>query len=366
MTMRAIGPFNGTLPVPTGMIVDYLRQPSTLPFVRYTQLVAAPEVIFSYFRVDPDEHTRMPRVNDFVWGYDDYRPTGRAFTLRGEFIADRVKRYDFSYQIGETTRKVWKNNQNIDPKQLYDSVMASKAALHRATRVLAALTAADFATVGNTGTPQTLLGTASPVYFDESGGEQFLPSGDADPRFQVIKKTFQAVKQRINLATNGYCSGKGLVCVMGPSVAHAIASSGEMVNFLKQSVFADKLTDPNIENWNLPPRYAGFELVVEDTVKTLINQHEDGTVADVSVAAQKGYMLGDDTMYFLSRPEGLDGPFGGRNFSTVQCYHVGGEARVEAFSEPKHELVEGHIVMEDKVLVPATASGFRLSDVLST
>jgi hypothetical protein len=61
----------------------------------------------------------------------------------------------------------------------------------------------------------------------------------------------------------------------------------------------------------------------------------------------------------------MDGGYAGRQFSTLQVYTLGGEAKVEAFSKPEHHLTEGHVVTEDKVVTPASEAGFALTDVLS-
>jgi hypothetical protein len=167
------------------------------------------------------------------------------------------------------------------------------------------------------------------------------------------------------LSTNSAVRGAEMMAVLPPTVAEAMATSGEIVNFLKQSIHARDLTDPNIEEWGLPPSYAGFKLVVEDTPRVYINQHDDGSVAEVTIPSQKDYILDNNTIYFVSRVGGLDGGYGFRNFSTVQVYHFGGEARIEAFSEPKHDLVEGHVVLEDNIQVPAVISGFQLTNVVS-
>lgn len=362
MTLRALGAFDGLLPQPTGMVVGFLRNPQAAPYLRYAQLVPAPEILFMYYRLDPDEPVRLVDLNDFAWAYDDYRPSGRAFDFKAEALEARVQRWDFPWQLGEATIRVWTKN-GIDPRNLYNQVRANHASLHRAVRVISGLTGATWG--GNGAVLNTLMGTVG-AYYDKSSGQQYLPDGTDNPNFQIIKKSFQRVKRRISLATNNAVTGNELVAVMSPVVAEAVAASGEMVEFLKQSQFAKELTNPNLADWGLPQSYGGFNLVVEDTPRCFINQHADGTVADVSVPAQKDYILNTDTVYFLSRPMGLDGHYGQQNFSTIQVYHYGGEGRVEAFSEPKHELVEGHIVMEDKVLVPAIISGFQLTDVLST
>lgn len=362
MTMRAMGPYNGILPEPTGMIVSFMTDPKTMPYLKYTQLCPAPEVVFSYWKMDPDDPVRLARLNDFAWGYDDYRPTGKAFQLRGEMIDDRCRRYDFPYTLGETTRRVWQKGTGIDPRSLYDQVRASHAHLHRAVRVVTALGAASWGS--NTSTPVTLLGQAD-AFFNKSSGQQYLASGNDNPNFQVIKRTFQKVKRIINLSTNSALDGSELIAVLPPLVAIAIAESGEMVEYLKGSPFAKELTDPNIANWNLPPSYGGFTLVVEDTPRCFIDQLAAGTAADISDATQKDYILSSDTMYFLSRPGGLKGISGARSYSTAQCWHYNGEARVEAFAKPEHDLTEGHVVLEDRVVIPATISGFKLTDTLS-
>jgi hypothetical protein len=364
MTMRAMGAFSGTLPVPTGMLIGFLRDPKTFAYLQYAQMVPAPEIVFMYAKVDPDDAVRLVDLNEFGWGYDDYRPTGKSFQPRVEWTESRTQRWDFPYTVGEATLRVWRKN-GIDPKMIYDTMRANHAALHRAARVVTALSSS--LTGAQTASLNTLLGTAG-AGLDKSSGTQYLPDGTPDPNFLVMKRLLNVLKRRVHLATNGAVGRDKLTAVLPPLVAEAWSRSGECFEALKQSQYAKELTDladPS-QDWNIPRRYAGFNLVVEDTPRVFINQKADGTVADVTVSSEKDYILNTDTIYAVSRPGALDGDYGGQNFSTVQVYHFNGEGRVEAFSEPKHELVEGHVVMEDRVLVPATASGFKVTDVLTT
>lgn len=364
MTLRAMGPFNGTLPIPTGMVIGFMRDPARMPYLRYTQMVPAPEIQFMYYKIDEDVPVSLRNLDRYAWAYDDYRPTGKEFQIRGDWTESRTIRYDFPYTVGEATLRIWRKN-GIDPKMLFDRVRANHAALHRASRVVDALQAASWGS--NTAALNTYLGTTG-AGFDKSSGQQYLVDGSDNPNFQIIKRAFNKVKRRIHLATNAALTGEELVAVLPVDVAIAISQSGEMVEYLKQSSHAEKLTNAfgNLENWSLPDSYAGFKLVVEDTPRVYIAPNADGTVADVTVSSERDYILNEDEVLFVSRPGGIDGGYGFQNFSTVQCYHFNGEARVEAFSEPKHELVEGHVVLEDKVLVPSTRSGFRLTDVLTT
>src|SRR5215468_5751852 len=363
-TFRAIGPQDGILPEPTGMVLGYFRDPNKSPYLRYCQMVPAPEIQFRYAELDPDEPVRLVELNSYAWGYDDYRPSGRGFTFKARWIDDSVQRWDFPYQVGEHTVRVWQKS-GINTRMLFDQVRSNHARLHRSVRIVNALTAANWGS--NTGTLASLGIIPAGGFWDLSSGTQYLADGTPNPQFQIIKKTFQKIHRRVNLATNSAVTGEELICVMPPTVAEAVATSGEMVEFLKQSQYAKPdLTQLNWATWGLPDMYGGIGLVVEDTPRCFINQHDDGTVANVLVPAQKDYIMTGDTVYFVSRVGGLTGTYGTRNWSTVQLYHFGGEVRVRAFSEPKHELVEGHVEMEDKALVPSTISGFKLTDVLST
>jgi hypothetical protein len=361
MTLQAIGAVNGTLPVPTGILIGFIRDPASMPYLRYAQLVAAPEVNFQYFRINPDDPVRLVDLNRYAWGYDAYRPEGRDFVMQIEATASSVQRWDFPYTIGNNTQRIWSSRSGISPQAMYNRVRANHARLHRAVRVVQTMQTAF--TGAQTADLNTMLGTSG-AGFDLSSGQELLSADVPNPNFQVIKKAFLAVKQRLNLATNNAITGEEMIAVLPVAVAKAIGLSGEMVNFLKQSPYAKELTDPNIRDWMLPPYYGGFKLVVEDTPRCFINQSATGAVADVSVASQKDYILDENSVYFVSRPGGLDGGYGYQNFSTIQIFHFNGEGRVEAFSEPKHDLTEGHVVLEDKVLAPAPLSGFKLTGVL--
>src|SRR5215471_845779 len=288
-TYRAIGPQDGLLPEPTGMVLGYFRDPNKSPYLRYTQLVEAPEIQFRYCELDPDEPVRLLELNSFAWAYDDYRPSGRGFSFKARWIDDSVQRWDFPYQLGEHTVRVWQK-QGINTRMLYDQVRSNHARLHRSVRIINALTSANW--LGNTGSLNAILGTSG-AFWDKSSGQQYLVDGTPNPNFQVIKKTFQKIHRRVNLATNSAVTGEELICVMPPVVAEAMATSGEMVEFLKQSQYAKPdLMDINWKTWGLPDMYGGIGLVVEDTPRCFIAQHDDGSIADVTVPAQKDYIMG--------------------------------------------------------------------------
>lgn len=365
MTLRAFGPYNGTLPVPTKVVVGFMRDPAKMPFLRYAQYQPDTDIQFSYWRLDPDDAVRLVDTNSFAWGYDDYRPNGAGYNPRAELIADRIQRWDFPYRIGQETINTWQKS-GISPQQLLDRTRMNHAMLHRAVRCATALTGYSWP-AASTATPQGLLGLSALTYFNASSGQEFI-GGVPNPAFQIIKRTFQAVKRRLHLQTNGAITGEEMIAILPVSVAQVMATSGEMFEALKQSQFAGELMNPNLTDWGLPASYGGFKLVVEDTPRCFINQKASGVVADITVASEKDYIIADDTIRFVARPGGLDGSATGaegKTYSTLSCFIKGGEATVEAFQETKHKLVEGHIVLEDKVVVTAPTSGFALTDVLA-
>lgn len=371
--LRPMGPNDATLPIPTGMVQGFIRN-GDLPFTKYSQFVPAPDVQFSYWRLDPDESVRLVDPNLYGWGYDDYTPSGRGETMRAELIADRIRRWAFPYQIGEQTIKSW-GKIGIQPRQIYDRNKASLSRLHLANQVVSGLATTSFG--ANTATPQQLLGLAGPAYFNDSSGTELDPvTGQKNPNYALILNCFQQVKSYIVLGTNGALDGTELIAVMGPATARVIARSGEMREFLKQSQFAKDLTEPNVANWNLPPSYGGFKLVVDDTVRCFIHQRAADTETDaatvdldeVTSSSEKGFLLDQTatfgTIFFLSRPGGLDGNYGFQNFSSVQIYTLNGEARVKAESDNWNELIKAAIVMENKVVFPAARASFKLTATL--
>lgn len=363
MSVRAMGPFNGILPEPTGMAIGFVRDPKTLPHLLYTQFVPAPEVLFRYFAFDPDEPTRVVDLDESIWAYGDYRPTGKDRMVRGEWLAGRITRFNEAYTLDDQTQRSWAK-QGLNPKNFLDMTCLSVASVKRSARIITALQNASWG--GNTATVATICGAGT--FWDKSSGTELLPSGNRNPNFQIIKKTLDRVMRRIDLSTNGAVAGRENYFVLPPLVAIAVAECGEVVNAVKQSVYANTLLNPETgwrnKKWNLPDEYGGFTWVVEDTVRTTVKRKADGTVASIS-AGEKDYILNTDTAYCVSRVGGLDGGYGMPSFSTLQLYHHNGEVSVQAFSEPKHELVEGHVVMEDCPVVASTLSGFALTDILS-
>lgn len=373
--LQGMGAFNGVLPVPTGIVIGFMRDPKTMPYLQYSQLVPAPEVQFSWTKIDPNVSTRLPNLNTFAWQYDDYRPTDKTFKPRAKLESDRLNRWDFSYVVGNATQRIW-TNQGINYQAMCDSIRMNHAHLHRAVRVLGGLTGAGWFPQNSTtldalmaSDPEYVAGQSS---FDESSGQQYLATGAPNPNFQIIKRALQRVMRAIKFNTNNAVQLEDFQWVLNPDDAQTVARSGEMVEFLKQSPYAREVSTSEIrlnEQYGLPERYAGFKIVVEDTPRVIVNESvtDEGEIDDVTIPDQKDYILASDTCYFTCRVKtgsttaGLDGSYGSVSYSTVQIFHLNGEARVEAFSEPKHDLVEGHIVMEDKVVVPTTTAAFKLT-----
>src|SRR4051794_6370481 len=129
MTMRSIGPFNGLLPEPTGVLVAFLRDPSAFPYLQYTQLIPTEEAQFRYFLLNYDEPHRVPRENDYVWAYGDYRPTGKGFSVQGEWTETRTNRWDFPYTVDDETVRNWQK-AGFSLKNMYDQIRGAQFQTH--------------------------------------------------------------------------------------------------------------------------------------------------------------------------------------------------------------------------------------------
>lgn len=363
MAIRFAGPFNGLVPESSEHAVGFIKDPKKFPHVLYTQFVPAPALLFKFWVFDPDEPTRVENLDERAWPYGDFAPTNPGEGLRGEFVAGRIQRYSFPYTLDDDTREGWQSQNGMDLQKLMDRIQMNKAAVHRTARILGAMQAATWS---NTATVAALTGTSA--YWDQSSGTETDPTtGTINPSFQIIKKTLDRVMRRVDLSTNGAIGDRDWLFVIPPKVAIAVAESGELVNAVKQSVYANQLVNPETSwrnrKWNLPDEYGGFTWVVEDTVRTTTRRVAAGTPA--VIGTDKDYVLTDDTCYAVSRPGGVDGGYGERSFATVQLYTKGGEAQIEAFSEPKHRLIDCRVVLEDCPVVPTTLGAFKLTGVLS-
>lgn len=379
-TYRPAGPLNGVLPEATGMVIGFMRDPMKAPYLEYCQEVPAPlngNGLFRYCTIDPDEAVRLPNLKENYWGFDDPMPSGKGFNLRFKWDSSNTERLAFPYTLGDRTVQGW-DKAGIPLKTLYDRVRLSQAMIARAYRVVTAVRGYSWP-AANTADLNTLLGTTGASFGSSSGTELDPTTGVPNPNFQVIKKAQNRVMRRLDLLSNNATTGGEFVMVFGPRVAQRIAEAGEIVNYLKQQANARQDLMVRNKKWGIPDEYNGWKLVVEDTPQCFMRQKADGTVADVTVAAQKAYMWDDDKVFFGSRPGGLDGQYGFQNFSTVQLYTFSGEAAkagageaaragvyVKAKSDAWDEITQGAIVTEDKPLLPAAGvSGFMLTGVLT-
>lgn len=369
--LQGMGPFNGVLPEASGIVIAFMRNPKTMPYLRYSQFVPAPDVNFTWTKIDPNLSSRLPNLDTFEWPYGGYRPLDNSFRPRVAMEVARIGRRNFSYTVANEAQRIF-TKAGINYQGLCDSARMNHAHLHRAVRVITELQGGTWSSGLNSGSPQSLLNLPSPITFDESSGQQYQANGAENPAFQIIKRTLQQVMKLIKLNTSNAVSLESFQWVMPPDDAYAIARSGEMVEYLKGSPFAREIATDNLngETYGLPARYAGFEIVVEDTPRVITNERvtDTGDIGDVLVPDEKNYIMPAGTSYFTCRMtsnaqnSGLDGMYGTSNYSTVTIFTWNGEAQVEVFGEPKHRLLEGNIVTEDKVIVPTTVSGFRLTD----
>lgn len=378
---RAMGPRNAVLPAATASVIGFMRNPDMFPYQKYVQFVPLDDVSNGLYRfptIHPDDPARIVNYAEFAWGWDDPRPAGEGFKPRVIWTAGETSRYSFGYTLGQRTQDAWAKNTKINPQNLYSKMRLGHAMLHRASRAVDAIRGYSWPSY-NTSTLQSLMGSPTPaVFYDQSSGQETLPSGLPNPSFQIIKKSQNVIMRRLDLLTNGALTGNEFCMVFGPKVAQKIAESGEIVNYLKQQAGAKQDLMVRNGKWGIPDEYNGWQLVVEDTPRVYIRPTDTTTTfADPTTAStrtgsgasvaynERDYVWNDDTILFTSRAGGLDGQYGENNFSTVQMFYYGGLATVVGETDTWNQVIKGAIDIEDDFKVAAPISGFKLTQTLS-
>lgn len=350
-TLSYAGQFNGYLPRETGQVVAFVRGKDKFKLFQYVQLVKSEASLGTYVVLERDQFIRLPSGDMMAWEDGDERPRGVANRLRHKIEDFRTLRRDFPWTIGYKTLSQTKSFQ-LRPAHM--AMAISQAMTDLTKRVWDVLQTAG--TWGdNTKTANTLNG---------GRGNWANASDDPDsPNYNAIFLSLVNAAQEINLATNGEVQPGDLCVIVSPNAAISMAASAEITNYCRESPVARQILenglDPQYSLWGLPTRYKGFKFLVEDAPIVTEYPKLDGTEATTNRTRIKD----DTSAVILSRPGALDGEYGAPSFSTVQVYHNDAITQVEAFDEPKHRRVDGHVVTDAAIEVPAAIAGYRITSI---
>lgn len=358
-TPRYLSPTNSFLPVATGQVISYIREPSEFALNRYVQNIQAPAPVFLWAKLDQDQPVRIVNEAMFAWEDGDKRPTGHHNLTSFEWVEGRCFRRDIPYTLGLQAVELARKHGAFDPEIVEAKSTASQAMTLRTNRIVQLL--------------ETASGwgdnTADADVLNDGAGKWDTAGNDPNDlsTYLAIKKSLLEAARRINLLTNGKVKPKDMRLVISPGLAMKMANTGEIHDYNKSQASSPQIQKDTLgnvnEQWGLPNKLYGFEIVVEDAVLVTNPVNADGTKASI-LTSQRTYVKSDDTAFLVSQPGGLDAPYGAPSFSTVQCYFYEYEMAVESRTDSWNKLIEGHVVEQFKEILAAPPTGFLITDCI--
>lgn len=361
MAFRYLSATNGFLPVATGQVVGFIRDPKKYALTRYVENVRSPAPTASYLKLDRGQSQRIVSEKSFAWQDGDPRPTGHHNLATHRWVAFQTERRAYPFTLGNQAIKTAQKIGKWDPLTAMSRIVANQAMVLRTQRIIDMLETASNWT--NTSSAASL-----------GGGHWGLASSEeSDPYHAVIFKSLMAAVEVINKETNGVVRLEDLKLVINPTAARKMATTGEIRAYMKGSPTAQIVLqgaspfNPN-EQWGLPAKLYGIEVVVEDTVRVTNHPYAGGedTTADTRTFAKD-----TDSAVLVSRPGAIDGTFGSPSYSTVQCYWYsengedGGELEVESRVDSWDRFTEGSCVEQFAEVLAAEPSGYFITDLFS-
>jgi hypothetical protein len=357
---RYLSPTNTHLPIATGTVVGYIRDPREFALPRYCQFVETPSVTGVYYKLDPDHPVRIPAKANFAWAPGARAPQGHANI--GDFEIDnfQCERLAFPFTLDQEGVQQAQAYAGWDPVTYEAKAMAQQAMTLRTIDIWSPGGTLQLDTPTNW--PSTNTGSAAQLAGNAVGSTW----ANSTSNLQTIKKSLLSAARIICFLTNGCVRPKDMMVVINPNAAIATAASQEIVDFVKQqasspSILEKAWDNPN-ELWGLPNNLYGFPLVVEDAV--FVNNYPS-VGGNPQVPGTRVYAKADNYAVLLSRVGAIDAPFGARSFSTVQCYWHKYDMAVEAKTEYWDKLEEGRVVDYRTFITPSTITGFNITNILS-
>jgi hypothetical protein len=325
------------------LVVQFSRNPKDFPLNQYITLTPVKKSVGYYLKITAEQAARVinsATLGDFVWSDGNDAPTGEWGTESFQFTPFNTTRYAFPFRLG------YKAVDQADWKILasHGAIAAQDAMTARTVRVVTLLL--------TTGTWD-----ASHVASATTQGGGFWSAGTTSTPY--IKKTLNKCAQTIQLDTLASVKVKDLKVVISPVVASAMASSGEIQDYLKNSPFALAQVRGDVPSqnglWGLPDTLYGYGVCVEDAVQ--VSSRKGAT----RVAS---YVMDPNKAVMVARPGQLTGHAGGPSFSTVHVMSYE-EMTVEQRDDPDNRRIAARVVEDYDVQPVAPAAGFLITNILS-
>jgi hypothetical protein len=366
---RFVSGFNAFIPEAENQLIGFMRSHTSYKYNQYVQLVPAKKRIGVYPKMHVDDPARLVNPNAFTWEDGADRPdAGLGNGLRFDWAEFQTHRRNFPFRIGWLALE----QSSLPLLSAHAAMVKNQALMDRTQKVI------DLAeTVGTWGD-----NTATANVLNDGAGHLDEGSSDpASPNYLAIKKCFNEVCRRVHVSSNGamaqWKDGEGdsafdgLMAIMSPDAAIALSNTSELHDYLARSPFALAQVEGRKPGqntmWGLPDILYGVKIIVEDALRVYEHPKASGAAATTvgGASAPRRYIKNSDSIIFCARPGGIQGVEGAPSWSTFQLYHYGKELQLETEDDNRNRRTNGDVVIDDKVVVPASQSGFLVTDVLA-
>jgi hypothetical protein len=358
MANQYIGNYSGFVPQLTGQVIAFVRDSKKFKINRYVQFIPADATVGLYWKMERDEQVR-DIADDSAWADGSSRKYGEGVSVSFDTASYQTIRRNEKFTLGEIQIKQAQKLGGLPLKKIHTDAATSITMTKRTGRFLTLLELdATWSTSGHVKTAAQLSGLVG-----DNAKWKNASDDPASPSYLAIWKAISAAWLHIQLDTNGAVTMDDLRLVINPELAQEMAQSGEINNYIRQTAEARKNLEgdlwPNLEQYGLPQKYRGVEIVVEDAMKVTTKKKAAGTEA---TGTDRVWLKAKTNALLVSRPGGIDGEVG-PSASTVQCYHHEGLIQVEAFSDAEDRLVRGHVCEDVDEVVSAEYSGYKINGV---
>lgn len=344
------GPTNTFIPTmneeaTAGLVVNFSRNPRDFALPRwctYTSPVKRWKGFYLRMTIDQCARVLDTKGNNCAWprGADAPELTWNLESFG--WMPFMTERFAYGYQLPDEAEQ----QGDFSPMTQNNAVEAQRAMTQRVQ-------------IGVTLATDTSQYDATHVDTATNWGGGYANAGTAtDP---IFKRMLETMYRRIHLDTRGVVKPSDMVVVMNPQTANLIAQGQEIHAYLKESPYALaqlKGREPGQnDTWGLPPFYAGFNIVIEDTV---VNPNAKGATAQTGQ-----YCWPWGTIAMFARPGGLIAPEGATSFSTIHLF-LKEDMSVETFDDRINRRYTSRFVDDFGFTVVAPVSGCLATSVLAS
>jgi hypothetical protein len=326
------------------LVINFSRNPKKFALNRYIQIIPTKKTAGYYLEMTVEEAGRLLNTDgaEFNWPDGADAPAGTDGTESFRFLEFRTQRKAYAVRLGEMA--VEQAGWAISDQHL--AIKAQQAMTSRTQDVVTVLT----------NTANYAASHASAVSAISGNSGTWAASTTAR---QDIKRSLNYAALQILTDTLSAVDEESLRVILSPTDAANISQCQEIVDHIKGSPDAlaqirGELPGRNVR-FGLPDKLYGFEIVVEDAVKTTSRK---------GATAAKQFVWPQGTAVMCSQVGGLVGVADAPNFSTACLFvYEKDEMAVETQHDVWNKRHDARIIDNRQAKVVAPSSGYVFGSI---